>query len=70
MATGTEIFAYTAIADGLRTVSLSNYRKQKSMVKPVNGIRTFPLTANVVQSNRYTLEFANNPNLYRQRIYS
>ena len=41
-------FDYTAISDRLRTVSLGNDRHNTSVVKPVNGIPTFPLTATAV----------------------
>ena len=41
-------FDYTTIADRLRTVSSGNDSHQTGVIKPVNGIRTFPLTAKAV----------------------
>ena len=38
-------FDYTTSADRLRTVSWSNDRYPTGVVKPINGIPTFPLTA-------------------------
>ena len=44
----TKNFDYTTIADRLRTVSWSNNSHPTGVVKPVNGIPTFPLTAKAV----------------------
>ena len=38
-------FDYITIADRLRTVSWNNNSHQTSVVKPVYGYQTFPLTA-------------------------
>ena len=40
-------FDYTVIEDPLRTVSWSNNSQPTSVVKPVNGIPTFPHTTTV-----------------------
>ena len=47
---------YKTIADRLRTVSWSNYRHLTFVVKPVNGIPTFPPTAKAVQSKEDTIK--------------
>ena len=44
----TKNFDYTTIADRLRTVSWGNDSHPASVVKPVYGIPTFPLTAKAV----------------------
>ena len=44
----TKNFDYTTIADRLRTVSWDNDSNPIGVVKPTNGIPTFPLTATVV----------------------
>ena len=44
----TKNFDYTTIADRLRTVSWGNDSHPTGVVKPVYGIRTFPLTAKAV----------------------
>ena len=44
----TKNFDYTKIADRLRTVSWGNDSHPTDVVKPVNGVRTFPLTAKAV----------------------
>ena len=46
----TKHFDNTTIADRLRTVSWSDYCHPTGVVKSVNGIPTFPLTAIAVQS--------------------
>ena len=44
----TKNFDYSTIANRLRTVSWGNDSHPTGVVKPVNGIPTFPLTANVL----------------------
>ena len=41
---------YTPVADRLRTVNLSNDRYRTSVVKPVYGIQTLPITTKAVLS--------------------
>ena len=43
-----KILDYTTIADRFTTVSMSNDSYPTGMVKTVNGIPTFPLTATVL----------------------
>ena len=52
----TKMFDYTAIADYLRTVSLSNDCHSTCVLKPVNGIQTVQLTAKTMQSNEHTFK--------------
>ena len=52
----TKIFDYTKIEDRRRTASWSNNSLQTSVVKPVNGYPTFPLTAKAVLSKGHTFE--------------
>ena len=40
--TATKMFDYTAIADRLKTINLSNDSHQTSVIKPVNGIQFYP----------------------------
>ena len=44
----TKTFDYTTSADRLRTVSWDNDSHPTGMVKPIYGIRTFPLTTKAV----------------------
>ena len=52
----TKIFDYTTIADRLRTVRWGNNSHTTGVVKPVDGIPTFPLTATVLQSIVHTFK--------------
>ena len=52
-------FDYTTIADRLRTVSWSNNSHQTGVVKPVDGIPTFPLTAHVCNKKDTHLKIKN-----------
>ena len=47
-------FAYTTIADRLRTISSSNSSHPPGVVKPVDERSTFPLTATAMQSKGHT----------------
>ena len=48
------MFDHRVIADGLRMVNWSNYCHQTGVVKTVNGIPIFPLTAKAIPSETYS----------------